>query len=79
MKWLLLLLTLLTACTSMPHREIVWFHNGHEEYVMRNHKAFTPTGVYIPNGHVMTCWVTGKNIGMSDLTRDGRRVFSDGE
>ena len=55
---------------------ILW-HQGHEEYVVREHQSYTPQGRLIPNGTPMVCWVTGKPIGVGDLRRDGRRVYAD--
>lgn len=55
---------------------VVLWHQGHEEYIVRDHQSYTPQGLLVPNGSVMRCWLTGKLIGVADLSRDGRRVYA---
>lgn len=65
------------GCASVPEKTIVWFHNGHEEYVIIHHHAYTPQGREVPDGTPLECWLTGKPLRYEDLTLEGRRVFAD--
>lgn len=56
---------------------VILWHQGHEEYIVRNHRSFTPQGRHVQDGEPMVCWLTGKAIGVGDLHRDGRRVYAD--
>lgn len=76
---LLMLMLTLTGCAAIiphPTSPVVWYHNGHEELIIRDHEPYRPDGKHEIWGTPMTCWVTGKEIGMEDLTLEGRRVYA---
>lgn len=76
MGGLLLTAGCIVARMDVEPPTILW-HQGHEEYVVKNHLSYTPQGRLVPDGTPMVCWVTGKPIGVGDLRRDGRRVYAD--
>ena len=65
--------------TIRPKPDVWLYHNGHEEYRVKDGKSYTPQGRRVHDGEVMKCWVTGKLIGVGDLSREGRRVYADNE